>query len=164
MPIPEPIPEQALNDQSHELFFDNSHPLSNVYPCNIEIDGVVYPSAEHAYHCSKFVDPNIVREILRQKDPIDAKYLAHKNSSYLRDDWDSIKLKVMVKIIEAKLAQNPEVRTILMNTGNKILIEESPDDSNWGMIWTQDNTLEGRNWAGRILMTRRQKLYRQENM
>lgn len=36
----------------------------------------------------------------------------------LPDDWDEVKLDVMYRVVLAKFTQHPDLRQLLMNTGN----------------------------------------------
>lgn len=70
----------------------------------------------------------------------------------MREDWDDIKISVMKRIIRYKF-KDEKLKQLLLSTGGRELIEESPRDSFWGQ-WKG----EGQNNLGKILMERREKL------
>ena len=74
--------------------------LSNFWPCDIEFDGVVYPSVEHAYVASKTSDKNIRDKVLACKTAGDAKRLGR--SFTLRGDWDEVKVGFMKNFVYQK--------------------------------------------------------------
>ena len=43
----------------------------------IEVDGVLYPTVEHAYQCERYTDPKIIEEIRRER----------KNGANLQRKW-----------------------------------------------------------------------------
>lgn len=72
----------------------------------------------------------------------------------MRSDWDEIKDDVMYKALMAKFTQNKKLRELLLNTGDREIIEASPRDSYWG--WGKDKT--GLNMLGKTLMKVREAL------
>jgi ribA/ribD-fused uncharacterized protein len=60
----------------------------------------------------------------------------------------------MAEGLQAKFTQNPEVRALLLGTGNAMLIEKAPRDSYWG---SGPNGC-GRNRMGRLLEKLRKEL------
>lgn len=70
----------------------------------------------------------------------------------MRDDWELIKDDIMKKGLMAKFTQNKELANKLLETGDKILIEDSPYDSYWG------NAKNGKNMLGKLLMDVRQNI------
>lgn len=60
----------------------------------------------------------------------------------------------MLYAIQLKVLQNPEVKNYLLSTGDKVLIENAPEDWYWGC--GQDGL--GRNQLGQTLMMVRDQL------
>lgn len=163
MPTPEPIDKKQSND-SIELFYKVDHPLSNVYPCKIKIDSKIYESAEHVYQAFKFnldTDSEIIELIESTPSPTDAKMIANNYKHRMDPNWDQKKLRLMINIVYQKMIQNPDIAELLINTSNKYLIEDSPNDPSWGMTTNSDELLEGSNYLGRILMIVRKKLLKE---
>lgn len=131
--------------------FKMSHQfLSNFYPVTVEFEGIMWPSSEHAYQASKTVIPEERQRILELTAP-QAKREAINLT--LRPDWD--KIKFMTLILESKFS-NPEMRDLLLETDNAILVEGNWwHDEFWGV---NIHTGKGLNWLGVILMRIRRDL------
>lgn len=118
------------------------------------IDGIVYPSVEHAYMAHKSDDP---KWQLRCQDSTVPPSLIKKESRSvkLRDDWEVIKLDVMKKCLHAKF-KKPTLRAMLLDTG----LREIQEGNTWGdKYWGVDlDTGEGQNHLGRLLMEVRAEL------
>lgn len=119
-----------------------------------------YPSVEHAFHAQK-LDPNDDRReeyiaLFTDKDtlPSDAKKNGGKGSfkkrGYtIREDWDTVKLKLMYEITKAYYEQNDRMRERLLQTGDRYLKHYGPriDD-----FWGEKKDGSGQNHHGKILM------------
>lgn len=59
----------------------------------------------------------------------------------------------MVEILKAKFA-NPRLKQILLDTGERELVEGSPYDTIWGvkLDWQSNEILDRNNWRGRNLL------------
>jgi ribA/ribD-fused uncharacterized protein len=134
--------------------FTGSHRfLSNFWPCRIEMDGMYYPSVEHAYQAAKTLDRKDRRIIQQQPKPGAAKRAGRRLTS-LRPDWDDIKLGVMEQLVHYKFEHDPDLRTRLVSTYPEELVEGNTwGDRFWGVC---DGT--GENHLGRILMRVREEL------
>lgn len=136
-------------------------PLDQFAAIQIDYLGRRMPTGEHAYHYTKFVDhSDIAEEIVDARSPHDALHLAHANLPYVRPDWDDIKVGVMRTICELKLRQNPYVERKLRQTGDFIIVEDSPDKF-WGR--GPGPKYDGRNELGNIWMNLRTKLLEVED-
>jgi ribA/ribD-fused uncharacterized protein len=121
--------------------------LSNFWVCPIEFGGINYPSVEHAYQAAKCADVWDRHKILHAKTPGDAKRIGRK--SKIRDDWDVVKLDVMLDLLRKKFSI-PDLRKKLFDTGNLVLQE-----GNWwgDKFWGVDlRTNAGENHLGKLLM------------
>ena len=49
----------------NKYFFKSDTRLTNYYICNVEVDGVIYPSSEAAYHAQKFFDEDIKKIMIK---------------------------------------------------------------------------------------------------
>lgn len=138
------------------------HFLSNFYPCEIEHQGINYPSVEHYYVAMKFDDeqfidgkyytPGDLRELISKiKDPGQVKKFGRKVK--LRKNWDSYKLEVMNWGVREKF-KSPKLSELLLSTGNEELIEGNFwQDTFWGVC-----NGKGKNHLGKILMEVRNEL------
>lgn len=135
--------------------FDNKYSfLSNFYACQVEYEGITYPTSEHAFQAAKSLDPNIRKWIAAAFTPGQAK--RRGRSIELRSDWEEIKDQVMLDIVREKF-KNEDMRARLLMT-----IEEGYDsfcednywhDNYWGNCNCERcKNIEGKNMLGKILM------------
>lgn len=132
-------------------FFNSYHFLSNFYLCDVEYDGLVYPSSENAFQaakCERIAERNDFVNI----SPNKSKQKGHEVQ--MRSDWDEVKFQVMYDICKCKFTQNPILREKLIATGDAYLEETNT----WGdRIWGVCNGV-GENNLGKILMRIREEL------
>jgi len=127
--------------------------LSNFYPVKVKLDGVTYPSVEHAYQAAKTLIPSSRARIRGAATASEAKRIG--KTVTLRHDWEEVKLDVMEKLLRQKFSKEP-LRTLLLKTGEAELIERNWwHDTFWGVC-----NKKGENHLGRILMKIRSELRR----
>jgi ribA/ribD-fused uncharacterized protein len=136
--------------------------LSNMAPgFNLFINEVNIQSSEILYQACRFpLFPNIQEEIIRSQNPMDAKKISRQYIQYSRQDWDTVKFKIMKWCLEIKLIQNfDNFSNTLLSTDDKTIVEYSKKDAVWGAILKDDKTtLVGKNALGRLLMELREKV------
>lgn len=126
--------------------------LSNFWPSEVEMDGLIYPTVEHAYQAAKTLDIRIRKIILDLKTPAAAKKFAKTIS--LRPDWSNIKIGIMEDLVRKKFVNNISLSSRLLNTGEGEIIEgNSWNDTFWGVC-----NGKGKNHLGKILMKIRSEL------
>jgi hypothetical protein len=136
-------------DQIDSFTGDNFF-LSNFYPACIKVEGIAFPTVEHAYQYAKTLIQNEQIAILTAPTPGAAKRLG--KTVTLRADWEMIKEEVMRKCLSQKFAI-PELGTALLATGTAELIEgNSWGDTYWGVC-----NHAGQNRLGELLMQERSK-------
>ncbi len=113
---------------------------------------LTWPTSEHYFQAMKFEDTAIQDEIRMASSPGIAAKMGRDRSKPLRKDWEDIKDGVMVKVVLAKFSQYPELMSILLSTGDAILVEHTENDRYWGD--GGDGT--GKNMLGKILMAVRE--------
>jgi len=135
------------------LFFEWPYRyLSNFWPCKLVYDGVEYNSSEHAYMAQKTLDLGLRDQIRMASTSGRAKRIGRKLQ--LRDDWEEVKIQIMYEVVYAKFSQNPELKKLLLETGNRYLEEGNTwNDTFWGTVKGQ-----GKNCLGQILMLVRRQL------
>jgi N-glycosidase YbiA len=143
-------------DDAVYFFSGAFDPLNNWSAHAVNVWGRTFPTAEHAFHYRKFLEafPKIANEIIAAPSPWAAMRVDRKHIDKRRQDWDDVKIGIMTEIARAKVVQNEDVRELLLSTGSKQIIENSPWDSFWGC--GADGT--GQNNMGKILMTIRGEL------
>jgi ribA/ribD-fused uncharacterized protein len=132
--------------------------LSNFYPSPLMVgDGITYPTAEHAFQAMKTPDRGIRATIAAYTLPGAAKQAGRKLN--LRPDWERIKKQVMLRVVMAKFARNPELALRLCATGNALLVEGNTwHDNYWGDCHCGQRAaceMPGLNYLGQILMAAR---------
>ncbi len=123
-----------------------------LYP--IVLGGRRWPTSEHYFQAQKFVDAATQEEIRRAGSPAVAAQRGRDRRRKLRRDWERVKLGVMRQAVEAKFRQHDELRSLLLGTGDAMLVEHTENDDYWGD--GGDGT--GANHLGRILMAVRSVL------
>ena len=125
--------------------------LSNFAEAKINYEGKIYPTVEHAFQAAKTLNENEREKIRVSPTPGKAKRLGRKVT--LRNDWESVKVDVMLKLITMKF-EDPEFRQLLINTGDSNLIEGNRwHDNFWGNCSCDKCQHKvGENRLGNILM------------
>lgn len=123
--------------------------LSNFFPAPLVWRGKLWPSSEHAYQAAKTLDVE-VQERIRALPTAAATKRAGK-TIVLRPDWEQVKVEIMLEIVLAKFTQNPELKALLLATGDAPLVEGNWwKDRFWGVCPV--GSTNGRNELGKILM------------
>ena len=82
--------------------------LSNFFPCQIEMDGEVYPSVEHAFQAAKTLDLFARSIVCSCSTAGKAKRMG--KTLVLREDWEQVKLEIMFRLVLEKFSKNPDLR------------------------------------------------------
>lgn len=153
------------------LAFHSEHAwLSNFFPCQIEIQGLTFKSAEQAFQYTRAIhlkDTHLANLILRSRNAKEAKLLSHGNNK-TTPEWDNDRFDVMRHVVTQKFTQNYELGGRLVSTGQHNLIEATIDGF-WGAKASitsksiRDGTWMGANFLGKILVEVRNELRRDEN-
>lgn len=110
--------------------------LSQWFPASFEVDGQVYPTAEHWMMAGKarlFGDDEMLAAILAAEDPGKAKALGRKVRDFDQERWAEARGPLVVEGNVEKFGQNPALKDFLLNTGRRVLVEASPRDRIWGI-------------------------------
>lgn len=129
------------------------HYLSPFSAHEVAIDGIVYKTAEHAYQALRMI-PEVREQITQATSPLAAWRVAQtlKEEGKLAPDHD--KDTLMEQVFRAKLAQHPDIREILLESGDRELLKVYPTDNYWGT--GADGT--GENRMGKLWMKLRDEL------
>ena len=110
--------------------------LSQWHAASFEVDGVRYRTAEHYMMAEKarlFEDWATAAKIVSCETPKEAQRLGREVAGFDSSVWDDRKFDIVVNGNIAKFGQNPGPGEFLKGTGNKVLVEASPDDRIWGI-------------------------------
>lgn len=129
------------------------HDLSPFSAHEVDIDGVTYKTAEHAYQALRVV-PEARAEVMAAKSPLEAWRVGQrcKEEGRLVADFD--KLALMEIIFRAKLAQHPDIALVLKMSGKRELLKVYDTDYFWGT--GADGT--GENQMGKLWMKLREEI------
>lgn len=134
--------------------------FSNFSEHPVFINGVIWKTVEHFYQGQKFIDPEVRNKIRLSQSPVLAKEIAWDNKVIEVPDWNMKKQSVMLTGIQAKFQQHPELKKVLLSTGNRIIYEYSYNDNYWG----DSGDKKGQNKLGKLLMEVRLKLIQSEKL
>lgn len=125
--------------------------LSNFYEAPVEVYGLKYQNSEAAFQAQKTLN-FAMRQRFTTMNPTEAKRMG--KMIILRDDWEDVKLQIMLDVVRAKFSQNPELAQKLVETGDLYLEEGNTwGDRTWGTV-----NGSGANWLGLILMKVREEM------
>ena len=139
------------------LFYATDKPygeFSNFSRHSIVLDGLIWPTSEHYFQAQKFAGTPHTEEVRTQPTPMLAAQMGRRRDLPFRSDWNEVKDAVMMSGLRAKFAQHPELRALLMSTGNAQLVEHTTNDA----YWADGGDGSGRNRLGELLMELRQEL------
>ena len=128
--------------------------FSNFAPCPFSFDGKMWPTSEHFFQAQKFAGSDHEETIRRTKSPMIAARLGRSRKVRIRKDWESVKVEIMRRALDAKFRQNEPARRVLLGTGGARIVEHTERDRFWG----DGGDGSGRNMLGQLLMELREKL------
>ena len=137
-------------DKMIKEFQGDNRWLSNFTPCEVLLDGIVYPSTENAYQAAKTV-------VAGERVPFttmtagQAKRAGRKVT--MRSDWDDVKISVMEDLTRQKYSVEPLKSKLLMTGDAEIQEGNSWGDTFWGIC----NGV-GANNLGKLIMKIRSEL------
>ena len=154
-----PSSDQQLSYETDDAVYFFSHAFDPLNPWSghqVKIWGKTFPTAEHAYHYRKFTEtlPKVANQIRRAPSAWAAMQIERRHKSKSRTDWDQVKAGIMEEILRALVAQNQDVRDVLMATGKKAIIKNAHEDGFWGI----GSSGKGQNVMGKIYMQIRKEL------
>lgn len=142
---------------ANEIYFftknDPYYEFSNFSPYGFEEDALYWSTVEHYFQANKLPGTEQYLKIQRAHDPKQAKELGQSRKVPLRADWEKVKEAIMYHALTLKFAK-PKLKERLLGTGTRILIENSPYDTYWGI----GRYHEGKNRLGELLMRLRSEL------
>ncbi|EMC92728.1 hypothetical protein BAUCODRAFT_114602 [Baudoinia panamericana UAMH 10762] len=146
--------------------------MSQWYESPFEVDGVTYLTAEMWMMIEKarlFGDEEIAQQMMQTTIPGEHQALGRKAKGFDRKKWDDHKSRIVEEGNYHKFTKsksNPDMLRMLLDTGDRELVESSPVDRIWGVGFGAANAEEnraewGENRLGKAIMAVRDRL-RQE--
>lgn len=159
----------------NEKFFENetgvyfkSHYPSQWYISPFTIEGETYNCCEQYMMAKKadfFNDKETKVLIMNATEPKDHKKLGRLVKNFDEDKWNEVADEIVFQGNLSKFSQNPQLKKMLLETGDKIFVECSPYDKIWGnglnitdTINTHPNNWLGTNRLGKAIMKVREVL------
>lgn len=129
--------------------------LSNFWPAEVEFDGEIYRTVEHAYQAAK-VPPGAVRDAVRFcETPGEAKRMMLRYTA--STGFHRAKVAIMLDLVRQKFTRDQVLRGQLLNTGDAVIVEGNDwGDEFWGKV--PDANGRGLNMLGAILMIVRSEI------
>jgi len=137
-------------------------------PSDFTIDGVDYSCCEQYMMAKKamlFNDEASLKLIMSTRSPMDQKMYGRKVKGFDKAIWENVCREYVYDGNYAKFTQNPKMEAELMATGNKEIVEASPEDKIWGIgLHVSDPRSRkkeewlGTNWLGEAIMKVRETL------
>ena len=124
---------------------------------SFEVEGVTYKTAEHWMMAKKaelFKDQEILEKIIKCNSPAEAKKLGRKVRNYNETIWLENRFEIVKEGNLHKFSQNPDLKTFLLNTNDRVIVEASPVDPIWGIGMASDHidALNPEKWKGLNLL------------
>ena len=135
----DPFEVTSKSDDSTIAFFGELNPLSNFHEAKFICEGEEFHCSEQYIQWKKaefFKDRIIEKRILNGTDALDCKEAARDIKNFNKPEWDSKAEELCYEGIKQKFEQNPHLKEVLMDTGNKTLVESCLDN-----VWGTGKTL-----------------------
>ena len=115
-------------------FYGELNPMSNFYNCEFMVNKVRFHSSEQMIQFNKvkhFGDHVTMSQILYADTPLECKQLSRDIVNFNEDNWRQVAKNMCQEGINEKFRQNPTLSKILIQTGDKKIVECS-FDKHWG--------------------------------
>jgi ribA/ribD-fused uncharacterized protein len=153
-------------------------PFSNWHPAKFTMG--YNEGGRHEFNCSEqammfckaclFDDHETADKILKSKMPGEQKALGRAVRNYKEEAWVAEREWIVDEILYQKFTQDAELKKILLDTGDRTIVEASPYDKVWGIAMGVDkypaildpNNWKGQNLLGKCLMRVRDKIRKED--
>ncbi|WP_433550601.1 NADAR family protein [Micromonospora zamorensis] len=131
--------------------------LSQWWPAPFTLNGQRFATTEHHMMWRKatlFGDHATATKILTVAHPHAAKTLGRQVTDFDQQTWEQHRYDIVVAGNTAKFDQHPTLRTYLLGTGKRVLVEASPLDRVWGIGLAADHphATDPARWRGLNLL------------
>ena len=144
--------------------------MGNMSPFPVVYKGTEFRTTEALFQALRFAPGSPVIELIRvEKSPMAAKLVAKKHTEQMVvENLSKDDLANMITCLTLKLEQHPNLKDRLLETGDRIIIEDVTKRREkgtalfWGAALEEDGTWTGTNALGKCWMKLRVKLREQE--
>ena len=153
----------GLDDKDTVRFYEQEfYVLSNFSSFSLKWKEIKFDTLEAAYHWEKFVPDGFMgsvcvsvrQNIIEARSAHDAFQLAQVCKGLVRPDWNNVKVDIMRQLLWEKVRQHKYVKQKLLETGDRLLVENSWRDTYWG----EGPNKDGKNMLGVLWMEIRESL------
>lgn len=151
---------QTSNGEN-DLFISRTDPenrLGTHAAYSFELEGKAWPTVEHYFQGMKFTDETRQEQVRMAATPELARKLGRKRHKSLRKDWKQVRETIMTRGVYLRCRTHPELAEELLNTGNRMILE----NSNFDYFWGCGRDRRGKNAYGKVLMNVRAKLWEEQ--
>ena len=137
-------------------------------PSKFSLNGVEYNCAEQYLMAAKailFNDTNAHKQIMGTTSPAYQKSIGRKVKGFIVSVWEKRCRDIVYEANYAKFTQNPHMLVELIQTGDREIVEASPEDKIWGIGLHESDPRcldkeqwNGKNWLGIIIMKVRETI------
>ncbi|KAG9647445.1 DUF1768-domain-containing protein, partial [Aureobasidium melanogenum] len=174
-----PRQKQLSEDSSEPIYFFNTREkpygiFSQFRQCTFtdpKYPDLEFRCAEQYMMYSKaqtFNSPAIAAEILATTASTAQKKLGRQIKGFSDEVWDAVKVGIVERGNLLKFEQNEEFKKVLLDTGDRLLVEAAANDKIWGIGYTAAGAKKvsrerwGQNRLGKALMNVREKIRAEE--
>jgi ribA/ribD-fused uncharacterized protein len=123
--------------------------FSNFYHAPFTCSQMKYwATTEHYYQAQKFLDEDLQEQCRMMEGPRAAADFGRRTDLEIRFDWEEAKEAIMLQALSYKFYQHKDLRQLLISTGDRMIVEDSPIDYYWGC----GKDRSGQNRLGVLLM------------
>jgi ribA/ribD-fused uncharacterized protein len=131
--------------------------LSQWAPTPFTVEGTDFATAEHYMMWRKarlFGDDDACARVLKAGHPKQVKAIGQQVRGFTDELWQANRFDLVTDGNVAKFGQNPELRSFLLGTGSRVLVEASPMDRIWGVgLGVSDERVQSpEEWRGLNLL------------
>ena len=132
--------------------------FSNFSAHSFKLKNKVWRTSEHYFQAQKFAGTEHEEELRLKASPMVVARMGRSRKRPLRSDWEEVKDDIMLEALRAKFSQNEELKKILLDTGDSLLVEHTANDKYWG----DGGDGSGKNMLGKLLMQVREEIREKE--
>lgn len=106
--------------------------FSNFAAFPVFVDNEWWPTSEHYYQAQKYEQANLKKWVQQAPTPMEAALRGRDKTLPKRSDWEQIKDEAMERAVRDKFTRYPQLRELLLSTGQSRLYEHTENDCYWG--------------------------------